>query len=327
MIAGERAKAAYGDAERGLVDVGVVDEAQKAALLAHCRALAQPSINESYSRVMVEAWLYGRPVLVNEACSTTAGAVRRSNGGFLVSGETGWARALERTDAADDASLAQTGSLGRNYALARGAWDAVIERYVVAFASEPARPQPQTRSSEETESSLDAPMQRYADGLSNALAANARKREVRHVREPARLALPGPNAIVVYHGTSAPPSNELRGDSEDGAARLFGALPEARDALRAAGYEARAVVTDLRRSASLRSAGGPRALRRTPRRQDEFVYVGPFASSRTAPRVARRVPPLLVDRARSASHDDRVRRRRPRRFRTRLRRGALAQSG
>ena len=85
VIVGERRGPSFGDAGKDIIDLGPVDEDQKAALLAHCRALAQPSLKESYSRVMMEAWLHGRPVLANSQCRATATAVKGCEGGMLAS--------------------------------------------------------------------------------------------------------------------------------------------------------------------------------------------------------------------------------------------------
>ena len=119
-------------------------------------------------------------------------------------------------------------------------------------------------------------MRRYADCLSEALADGGREREVRHVREPAEIALPGPKGIVVYHGTSVPPSNEPRADTDGDGARFFGALPEARDALRAAGYERAQwlpICVDPRR---YDRAADPALCAALQDDKTNLIYVGPF---------------------------------------------------
>jgi glycosyltransferase involved in cell wall biosynthesis len=45
-------------------DLGLVSEPEKDALLSDCAALFHPSENESYSRVIMEAWFHDKPVVV-----------------------------------------------------------------------------------------------------------------------------------------------------------------------------------------------------------------------------------------------------------------------
>lgn len=62
--------------------LGYVDDPVRAALLAHARALIVPSWYESLSIVLLEAWNYGIPALVNGRCKVLAGQVTRADGGL-----------------------------------------------------------------------------------------------------------------------------------------------------------------------------------------------------------------------------------------------------
>jgi glycosyltransferase involved in cell wall biosynthesis len=62
--------------------LGYVSDELRHALLAHARALVVPSRYESLSIVLLEAWNYGTPALVNAACKPLLGQVRRANGGL-----------------------------------------------------------------------------------------------------------------------------------------------------------------------------------------------------------------------------------------------------
>ena len=128
VLAGERT-VSYGDSTRAIVDLGPVDEAEKAALLAHARALAQPSVNESFSRVIYESWTHGRPVIVHGECLPTKSAVASSGGGYVADSMASWEDALVRLDAAGDDELAALGERGREYAREVSSWPTVIERY------------------------------------------------------------------------------------------------------------------------------------------------------------------------------------------------------
>ena len=135
VLAGER-HVSYGESSAGIVDVGPVSEREKSALLAHCRALAQPSTSESFSRVMYEAWAFARPVVVHADCPPTATAVARSSGGLLADSMSAWENALHRIDDSSEEALDALGRRGAIFAGEHSAWSAVVERYEGAFASE-----------------------------------------------------------------------------------------------------------------------------------------------------------------------------------------------
>ena len=113
----------------GVVDLGLMKEEEKDALLFHCLALCHPSRNESYSRVIMEAWLHGRPVAVHRECLATATAVERARGGWLAGTETEWADVFLTIDSMDERILAEYGEKGRTYAKENAVWDKVIDRY------------------------------------------------------------------------------------------------------------------------------------------------------------------------------------------------------
>ena len=121
-----------------ITDLGLVSESEKAKLLQDCVALVQPSSNESFSRVMMEAWHYGRPVAAQASCLATATAVQRSSGGWLAESEDDWAELftiMHRTSAKE---LVELGRKGQRYAKGIANWDKVIGRYEQALA--PATP-------------------------------------------------------------------------------------------------------------------------------------------------------------------------------------------
>ena len=121
-----------------ITDLGLVSESEKAKLLQDCVALVQPSSNESFSRVMMEAWHYGHPVAAQASCLATATAVQRSGGGWLAESEDDWAELftiMHRTSAKE---LVELGRKGQRYAKGIANWDKVIGRYEQALA--PATP-------------------------------------------------------------------------------------------------------------------------------------------------------------------------------------------
>ena len=62
--------------------LGYVSDEVRDALLAHAQALIVPSWYESLSIVLLQAWNYGVPALVNGRCKVLAGQVTRANGGL-----------------------------------------------------------------------------------------------------------------------------------------------------------------------------------------------------------------------------------------------------
>jgi len=69
-------------AHRQIRALGYVSNEVREALLAHARALVVPSWYESLSIVLLEAWNFAVPALVNGRCKVLAGQVSRANGGL-----------------------------------------------------------------------------------------------------------------------------------------------------------------------------------------------------------------------------------------------------
>jgi len=113
----------------GIVDLGFVSEEQKVRLLQNCAMLMQPSTNESYSRVLMEAWHAGRPVCVNRACAPTADAVRETGAGWMASDEQSWQRIFLELDAASASSLSELGARAAEYVRRYASWDKVLDGY------------------------------------------------------------------------------------------------------------------------------------------------------------------------------------------------------
>ncbi len=119
----------YADAEHGIMDLGLVSELEKAALLQSCLALCQPSVNESFSRVLFEAWVCGNPVIAHRDCLATAMAVQASGGGWIAGPEAEWADCLAEINTGDTGEIAAIGAKGRDYAREMADWDRVMARY------------------------------------------------------------------------------------------------------------------------------------------------------------------------------------------------------
>lgn len=133
VLAGPGHRSFNNDSVPDLIDLGLVEESEKEALLANCLALLQPSQNESYSRVIMEAWFYGRPVVAHRNCLATAMAVAKAQGGWLAQTENEWVQLLAKIDQMGEEQLTKLGNKGQIYAKENAVWDKVIERYEAAL--------------------------------------------------------------------------------------------------------------------------------------------------------------------------------------------------
>lgn len=132
VLAGNGSVELNGDSA-GIEDVGLVDDAEKERLLRDCVALFQPSEKESFSRVIMEAWMHGRPVAAHGDCLATAVAVQRSGGGWTAGDEREWAALFTDVARLPERELVSLGERGRDYAETLADWDRVMERYEQAL--------------------------------------------------------------------------------------------------------------------------------------------------------------------------------------------------
>ena len=96
--------------------------------LAACSMLIAPSVMEAFSLVLLEAWLCGRPVIVNSRCAATVEHCRRSGGGVWFEGfgdlEVAVDRLLGSPSMAD-----RMGARGRAYVRDVFSWEHLLDRY------------------------------------------------------------------------------------------------------------------------------------------------------------------------------------------------------
>jgi glycosyltransferase involved in cell wall biosynthesis len=107
---------------------GARSEEIKWGALRGCEFLIAPSAWESFSLVVLEAWLAGRPVLVNGYCEATVEHCRRSGGGLWFTDVVEFDVTVDRllSDAALRHHLARRGDA---YARRQFSWPAVVDRY------------------------------------------------------------------------------------------------------------------------------------------------------------------------------------------------------
>lgn len=111
-----------------IIDLAHVSEHDKSRLIKGAIALVQPSTNESFSIVLMEAWRLGVPVVVHGLCPVTKEHVEQSGGGLFFSNQRDFGGVIDRLIA--DAPLRNVmGQSGRRYVAQEYAWPTVIERF------------------------------------------------------------------------------------------------------------------------------------------------------------------------------------------------------
>jgi glycosyltransferase involved in cell wall biosynthesis len=111
-----------------VVLTGVLDEPDKWDVVAGSLAGVSPSALESFSLVVLEAWVAGVPVLVNATCAPTREHAERSGGGLWFGGYTEFEVALERL-VGEPALRERLADNGRRYVERNYQWPVLIGRY------------------------------------------------------------------------------------------------------------------------------------------------------------------------------------------------------
>ena len=118
--------------DEGIHDLGFVPVQAKYDAYAAAAVLCQPSVQESFSIVLMEGWLAGKPALVHAHCSVTKEHCVRSNGGLYFANYREFSACLDllMTRPALAESLGQQ---GRRYVLQNYHWDTIVTRYRALF--------------------------------------------------------------------------------------------------------------------------------------------------------------------------------------------------
>ncbi|PDW01885.1 glycosyltransferase family 4 protein [Candidatus Viridilinea mediisalina] len=117
--------------EPWVLDLGFLDAQTKQDAYAAADIFVQPSLHESFSIVLMEAWLQGTPALVHADCAVTADHAQRSGGGLAWRSFGEFAAALDLLLAHPDLRYS-LGQRGRAYVLATCDW-ATVARRTAAF--------------------------------------------------------------------------------------------------------------------------------------------------------------------------------------------------
>lgn len=111
-----------------IVDLGFVPEQDKRDAYSAATVFCQPSLNESFSIVIMESWACGVPSLVHADCAVTREHVTTSGGGLYFQSYPEFEGALNYL-LEHPATRERMGEAGRHYVRKHFAWDRIIERY------------------------------------------------------------------------------------------------------------------------------------------------------------------------------------------------------
>jgi glycosyltransferase involved in cell wall biosynthesis len=111
-----------------IIDLPHLSEDEKRRLLRHALYLCQPSVNESFSIVLMEAWMVGTPVVVHGECAVTRHHVVESKGGLYFSSPTDLGGVTSYMLNYPD-KRQEFAANGRAYVEREYAWEAVLDRF------------------------------------------------------------------------------------------------------------------------------------------------------------------------------------------------------
>ncbi|MBI4234827.1 glycosyltransferase family 4 protein [Candidatus Peregrinibacteria bacterium] len=113
-------------------DLGFLDKEEKYAAMKEARFLCNPSLNESFSIVLMESWLCNKPVLVNGNCAVTKDHVLSANGGLYYEDYYTFAECMKYLlEHREEAGMMAKN--GKEYVLTNFTWDRVVQNYLKAL--------------------------------------------------------------------------------------------------------------------------------------------------------------------------------------------------
>jgi glycosyltransferase involved in cell wall biosynthesis len=112
-----------------IINLGFVSDEDKFDALRASKLLVMPSLYESLSMALLEAWLAERPVLVNKRCDVLRGQCEKSKGGLTYDNYDEFALSLN-TLLSNEALSAELGKQGRKFVDANYSWKSIEEKYL-----------------------------------------------------------------------------------------------------------------------------------------------------------------------------------------------------
>jgi glycosyltransferase involved in cell wall biosynthesis len=116
-----------------IIDLGFIPKQDKYDAYAGATVLCQPSVNESFSIVIMESWMCNTPVLVHGDCAVTKYYCIRSRGGLYFNDYNEFEECI-MLFARDNAIREKMGKFGRRYVMENYHWDVIVRRYVTTLS-------------------------------------------------------------------------------------------------------------------------------------------------------------------------------------------------
>lgn len=121
-----------GTHKKDIIDLKFIPKQDKYDAYAASTVLCQPSVNESFSIVMMESWLCGTPVLVHADCEVTKDHCIKINGGLYFRDFDEFEECLNFLIQNPHAAK-KMGTNGKQYVLNNYNWDNIVKRYLKIF--------------------------------------------------------------------------------------------------------------------------------------------------------------------------------------------------
>jgi len=115
-----------------VIDLGYIPEDYKQSAYTDALMFCQPSVNESFSIVIMESWLAARPVLVNAECAVTKYHCKEANGGLYFNDYPEFEECINYILNSPGAA-SQIGRNGQEYVKVNYAWNKVLNRFEEAL--------------------------------------------------------------------------------------------------------------------------------------------------------------------------------------------------
>jgi glycosyltransferase involved in cell wall biosynthesis len=119
------------DCRHTIHDLGFVSERDKLGAYAAATLFCQPSVHESFSIVLMEAWVQGAAALVNARCDVTREHCQRSQGGLYFYNYQEFEAILDLL-LIDKVLRQRMGECGRRYVERNYTWEQVTGRFLKA---------------------------------------------------------------------------------------------------------------------------------------------------------------------------------------------------
>jgi glycosyltransferase involved in cell wall biosynthesis len=116
-----------------IIDLGFVSQQDKLNAHAAALMLCQPSLNESFSLVIMDSWGAAVPVIVSEKCEVTKDHCLRSNGGLFFDGYIEFEECVNIL-LTNPGLRQKLGANGREYVMSNFTWENITNKYKELFS-------------------------------------------------------------------------------------------------------------------------------------------------------------------------------------------------